>query len=65
MGKMVSIDEALLARASEAAGTDEAEVVVADALRAVIARANARAIMAFSGSDPDAWIPARRRAPPE
>jgi Arc/MetJ family transcription regulator len=65
MGEMVSIDKALLAEARAATGTDEAEAVVAQALREVIARANARAIMAFSGSDPDAWIPARRHTSPE
>jgi hypothetical protein len=34
-----------------------------DGLRALIARENARAIIALGGSDPDAWIPERRRPP--
>lgn len=57
MGKMVSIDEALLAKASQAAGTDEAEAIVAQALRALIAREAGRRLAAMGGTMPGAWAP--------
>ena len=61
MGKMVSIDEALLARASEAAGIAEAEAVVAEALQVLIARRAARDLIALGGTMPDLVAPPRRR----
>lgn len=65
MGTMVRIDDALLARAAEAVGATDAEAIIDEALRALIARENARAIIALGGSDPDAWVPERRRPPSE
>ena len=65
MGKMVSIDEALLAEASEAAGTSEAEAVVAEALHALIQREASRRLYRLKGSLPDLVASPRRRFPPE
>ncbi len=65
MGKMVSIDEALLAEASEAAGTSEAEAVVAEALHALIQREASRRLYRLKGSLPNLVAPPRRRFPPE
>ena len=63
MGKMVDIDEALLARASDVAGIDGAEAVVAEALRSLIEREAARDLIALGGSMPDLRAPPRRRPP--
>lgn len=59
----VDLDDRLLAEASAATGVTEHGRLLHDALRALIARENARAIIALGGSDPDAWIPERRRPP--
>ena len=61
---MVRIDDALLARAAEATGATDAETIIDEALRALIARQNARAIIALGGSDPDAWAPNEGDEPP-
>ena len=57
----VDLDDRLLAQASEATGVTEPRQLLHDALRALIDQENARAIIAMGGSDPDAWIPERRR----
>ena len=58
----VELDDGLFAEASAASGVTEQRQLLHDALRALIARENARAIIALGGSDPDAWIPERRRS---
>ena len=63
MQTMVNIDDRLLQEAAEATGINEQAVLLQHGLRALIARENARAIIALGGSDPDAWIPERRRSP--
>lgn len=61
MRTTVTLDEQLLEEAIAATGVKERTKLLHDGLRALIARENARAIIALGGSDPDAWIPARRR----
>ena len=63
MRTTVNIDDHLLAAASKATGIKERSKLLHDGLRALIARENARAIIALGGSDPDAWVPERRRPP--
>ena len=62
MRTTVNIDEHLIEEASKATGVKERTKLLHDGLRALIARENARAIIALGGSDPDAWIPERRRS---
>ncbi len=64
MRTTINIDDRLLAEASKATGEKERTRLVHDGLRALIARENARAIIALGGSDPNAWIPERRRSQP-
>jgi Arc/MetJ family transcription regulator len=61
MRTTITLDDRLLEEASAATGEKERTKLVHDGLRALIARENARAIIALGGSDPDAWIPKRRR----
>ena len=61
MRTTVTLDDTLLEEASNATGVKERTQLLHDGLRALIARENARAIIALGGSDPDAWIPERRR----
>jgi Arc/MetJ family transcription regulator len=63
MRTTVNIDDRLLAEASKVTGEKERTRLLHDGLRALIARENARAIIALGGSDPEAWIPERRRPP--
>lgn len=65
MRTTVTLDDDLLARASKATGVKERSRLLQDGLRALIARENARALIALGGSDPDAWVPERRRPSPE
>lgn len=65
MRTTVNIDDRLLAEASRATGETERAKLLHDGLRALIARENARAIIALRGTEPDAWIPERRRPPSE
>jgi Arc/MetJ family transcription regulator len=65
MRTTITLDEHLLKEASNATGVKERSKLLHDGLRALIARENARAIIALGGSDPDAWIPERRRSNPE
>jgi Arc/MetJ family transcription regulator len=62
MRTTVTLDDRLVAEASKATGVKERSKLLHDGLRALIARENARAIIALGGSDPDAWIPERRRS---
>ncbi|MEO7814705.1 MAG: type II toxin-antitoxin system VapB family antitoxin [Sphingomicrobium sp.] len=62
MRTTVTLDDHLIAEASKATGVKERTQLLHDGLRALIARENARAIIALGGSDPDAWVPERRRS---
>lgn len=61
MRTTINLDDQLIEEAVKATGVSERTKLVHDGLRALIARENARAIIALGGSDPDAWIPERRR----
>jgi Arc/MetJ family transcription regulator len=61
MRTTVNLDDHLLAEASKVTGVKERTQLIHDGLRALIARENARAIIALGGSDPEAWTPKRRR----
>jgi Arc/MetJ family transcription regulator len=63
MRTTVTLDDYLVKEAMAATGETERAKLLHDGLRALIARENARAIIALGGSDPDAWIPERRRPP--
>jgi Arc/MetJ family transcription regulator len=65
MRTTINIDDELLAKASEATGVSERSTLIHDGLRALIARENARALIAMGGTDSDAWVPERRRSPAE
>ncbi len=62
MRTTVNLDEHLLEEASRVTGVKERTKLLHDGLRALIARENARAIIALAGSDPEATIPERRRS---
>ena len=62
MRTTVNLDDRLLEEAIEATGVKERTQLLHDGLRALITRENARAIIALRGSDPDAWVPKRRRS---
>lgn len=62
MRTTVTLDDRLLEEASEATGVKGRTQLLHDGLRALIARENARAIIALRGTEPDAWIPERRRS---
>ena len=61
MRTTITLDDHLIAEASEATGVKERSQLIHDGLRALIARENARAIIALGGTDPNAWVPKRRR----
>ena len=63
MRTTINLDDRLLDEAIEATGETERTRLLHDGLRALIARENARAIIALRGTEPDAWIPERRRSP--
>ena len=63
MRTTITLDERLLEEAIEATGETERTRLLHDGLRALIARENARAIIALRGTEPKAWIPERRRSP--
>ena len=61
MRTTITLDDHLIAEASEATCVKERSQLIHDGLRALIARENARAIIALGGTDPNAWVPKRRR----
>lgn len=63
MRTTVNIDDLLLEEACRATGMTEKSKLLHEGLRALIARENARALIALGGSDPEAWVPERRRPP--
>lgn len=62
MRTTVTIDDALLARASELTGITEKSALLRDGLRALIRVESARRLVALGGSDPRAAAAPRRRA---
>ncbi len=65
MRTTVTLDDYLVEEAIAATGEKERTKLIHNGLRALIALENARAIIALGGSDPDAWIPKRRRSSQE
>lgn len=61
MRTTVTIDDDLMAKALEAAGTDERSTVLREGLKALIQREAARRLINLGGSVPDAELPPRRR----
>lgn len=61
MRTTVTLDEELLARASELTGRSENAVLIRMGLEALIARESMRRLAALGGSDPAAAIAPRRR----
>ncbi|HLQ86108.1 MAG TPA: type II toxin-antitoxin system VapB family antitoxin [Salinisphaeraceae bacterium] len=64
MRTTVTIDDDLMARALEAAGTNERSAVLREGLKALIEREAARRLIDLGGSVPDAELPPRRRPQP-
>ena len=62
MRTTITLDDRLVEEASAATGEKERTRLIHDGLRALIERENARAIIALRGTEPDAWIPERRRS---
>lgn len=58
----VTLDDRLLARASEAMGTTEWSVLLHEGLTLVVQREAARRLIALGGSAPDLALPARRQS---
>lgn len=65
MRTTVTIDDELLEKAAEYTGISERSTLIRHALKKLIEREAARQLAAMGGSDPDAWVPERRRFPPE
>lgn len=61
MRTTITIDDELLAKASEATGINERTALIHDGLKALIEREAARALIALGGSDPDARAAPKRR----
>jgi len=57
----VTIDDDLLNEAIRLTRIEERPALIREALRALIARENARRLASLGGSDPDADAPPRRR----
>lgn len=61
MRTTVTIDDALLARASELSGTTERTALLREGLQALIERESARRLSLLGGTDPDVTMPRRQR----
>ena len=61
MRTTVTIDDKLLADAQKATGVVEKSVLLRMGLESLVQREAGRRLIALGGSDPDAWIPPRRR----
>lgn len=67
MRTTVTLDDELLAKASEAMGISERSVLLHEGLKLIVQREAARRLAALGGSAPDLRLPPRRRsalAPP-
>jgi Arc/MetJ family transcription regulator len=62
MRTTITLDDALLAEASEVTGVRERSALIHEGLRALVEREAARALIALGGSDPKAKAAPRRRA---
>ncbi len=63
MRTTVTLDDDLLARASEALGITERSVLLHEGLKLIVQREAARRLAALGGSAPDLRLPPRRRPP--
>jgi Arc/MetJ family transcription regulator len=61
MRTTVTLDDSLLARAAEAAGTTERAALIRMGLEALVERETARRLALLGGSDPDAEAAPRSR----
>lgn len=62
MRTTVTLDDELLAQASEAMGITERSVLLHEGLKLIVQREAARRLAALGGSAPDLKLPARRRS---
>lgn len=63
MRTTITIDDGLLADLQEELGISETSVLVSQALTEMRQRLAAERLIGLGGSDPNAWIPGRRRPP--
>ncbi len=61
MRTTVTIDDQLLADARELTGMQDVASIVREGIKSLIHREAGRRLAALGGSDPDAWVPPRRR----
>ncbi|MDP3898547.1 MAG: type II toxin-antitoxin system VapB family antitoxin [Mesorhizobium sp.] len=61
MRTTVTLDDELVRRAEEMTGIKERSALLREALTALIQREAAHRLAKLGGSDPNAWIPERRR----
>ena len=64
MRTTVTLDDELLAQASEAMGVSERSVLLHEGLKLIVQREAARRLAALGGSAPDLRLPTRRRSVP-
>jgi Arc/MetJ family transcription regulator len=64
MRTTVTLDDQLLAQASEAMGVSERSVLLHEGLKLIVQREAARRLIALGGSAPDLELPPRRRGAP-
>lgn len=64
MRTTVTLDDELLAQASEAMGITERSVLLHEGLRLIVQREAARRLAALGGSAPNLKLPPRRRSVP-
>jgi Arc/MetJ family transcription regulator len=62
MRTTVTLDDELLAKASEALGISERSVLLHEGLKLIVQREAARRLALLGGSAPDLRLPARRRS---
>jgi Arc/MetJ family transcription regulator len=62
MRTTVTLDDKLLAEASEASGITERSVLLHEGLKLIVQREAARRLIALGGSAPDLKLPPRRRS---
>ena len=64
MRTTITLDDDLLAKASEAMGTTERSALLHEGLRLIVQREAARRLILLGGTMPDAQAAPRRRPPP-
>ncbi len=64
MRTTVTLDDELLAQATEAMGISERSVVLHEGLKLIVQREAARRLTALGGLAPDLTLPPRRRSAP-